>query len=487
MLERKPRKPAPSLLAEADSDSGKIVRAAAKPPDVPAQPAAAKSAVLSAAQILRPIRPTIKLDQRVLTKAQQHKLAAWNGGGRNKALDHYLAGLTAKARIKFGQDAVMVADEMSNMIIGIPSPSLAFEYVITQDCFPLGLIIHLAGKSNTNKSALLAEFFRWFIAAAGIGNLFEVESKISTDFLPSIVGYEDARRICIDNCNSVEDWQQHLLFWLHEHKQKLVGTKEEPGPGRTVPVLFGVDSIMGKAAWETQEKVRDQGYGSRNFPVEALSITQFTKTIPHLITNWPFAIVLNNHMKIGTDEIGREVRRTGGGAGVGFQESFELETKVRKSDIECADWKGRVINIKCWKNSYGDTYRDADTRILWWQELDEEATEQTGAQVWRQRTVWDWHWATVKLLTSLQGREKQRLDAVMHIKATKTSDVENAAYSSTLGMKEKDAVPWSELGAMIAADSKLMNEIRGALAIKRRPLLQGDYLVQMNDLTEKLP
>jgi hypothetical protein len=192
-------------------------------------------------------------------------------------------------------------------------------------------------------------------------------------------------------------------------------------------------------------------------------------------------------MKIGTDEIGREVRRTGGGAGVGFQESFELETKVRKSDIECADWKGRVINIKCWKNSYGDTYRDADTRILWWQELDEEATEQTGAQVWRQRTVWDWHWATVKLLTSLQGREKQRLDAVMHIKATKTSDVENAAYSSTLGMKEKDAVPWSELGAMIAADSKLMNEIRGALAIKRRPLLQGDYLVQMNDLTEKLP
>ena len=502
-LKRPARTPTPEPVRETATSVHKPVTPSAAPVKrLPRNdPAAAMAAgpntpIVSAAHagrppvaaIIRPSHPVVELlDDRRLSKAQKTKLEVWAGSKRDKAMDSYLAGITERARTKFGHEAVMAASEMDNLIVGIPCPALVFEYIIAQDCFPLGLVFHLSGATNTNKSALLSEFFRWFLLAEGLGNLFEVESKISTDFLPSIVGYDMAKHIMVDNCVSVEDWQAHLQYWLQEHKIALTGTKENPGPGRTVPILFGVDSIMGKEAWETQEKVRDVGAGGRAFPLAALSITQFMKTVPGDLTGWPFAICLNNHRKAGTDDKGHEVWRTGGGSGVGFQESFELATSIRKSNIECADWKGRIINIKCWKNSYGDTYRNADTRILWWEELDAAASAEAGRQIWRQKTVWDWHWATVKLLTTLEGQEKARLDDAFHIRAVKTSEVENTAWSKNLGMKAEDAVSWAQLGAVIAADPVALEAIRGALSIKRRPLLQGDYLKQQQKLAEQLP
>ena len=437
-------------------------------------------------------RPQAQLDDRKLSKGQKSKLENWNNDKRGAMLDDYMAGVTEVARTEFGNSNVLVADEKSALLVGIPCPALAFEYVIAQDVFPLGLIMHLVGKSGTNKSSLLDEFFRWFVRARGLGNLFEVESKRSPDLLPSIVGYDVAPKfIRIDNCNSVEDWQKHLQFWLWHHKQRLVGTKEKPGPGRTVPILFGVDSIMGKLSWESQEKVREKGFGGRSWPVEAGSITQFMKTVPQDIVGWPFTIVLNNHLKLGQDDNGHEVRRTGGGAGVNFQESFELEMRMRKSNIENNDlaegWRGRVLAIRCQKNSFGDTYREIDTRFLWWEELDEAATATAGHEVWRQKSLWDWNWATVHLLINLKGRAAGRVEKILHIAAPHVSDVENDAYSETLGMKKEDAVPWSKLGAMIAAQPDLMHALRDALCIKRRPLLAGDYLKQLDALAQQLP
>jgi len=431
----------------------------------------------------RPARPTVNLDKRKLTKKQKGQLEEWRGNTKGKKLDSYFAGQVEQARKQFGHRAVMAATEAANLVIVIPCPSLAFEYLIAQDGFPLGLVLHLAGPPGSLKSSLLLEFIRWFRMAGGGGILMENETKYSPDLPKSILGYEDAEvGLILNRCVSVEDWQDKLTYWIDTQKKGLIGTKEEPGPGRTVPILFGVDSIMGKASYETQEKVAKEGHAERSFPVEAMKMTTYMKSVPQWIDEWPFALVLNNHLKIGKDDTGREVKRTAGGVGVNFQESWELEPSVVKSKIGSADWDGVQIRIRCRKNSMGPTHRQIETRMLWWEEENKETGE------WEQITVWDWDWATIKMLSTLKSRPAARLkDAGFHLQTPKVSDVENTAWSSNLGMKAKDAKPWQEVGRMIREDDQLMETLRTCLSIKRRPLLDGDYLDQLESLRKDLP
>jgi RecA/RadA recombinase len=424
-------------------------------------------------------RPTISLDQRKLTKKQKGQLDKWNGKNAMGTVDKFFGAQIKKARTRFGADAVYSGTALDNLVIGIPIPSLAFEYVITQDCFPLGLIFHLCGPPGSLKSALYFEMSRWFMNCGGGSVLQEVETKLSPDFPKSIIGADAENTLVVNRCDSVEDWQQKLQHWVAQLKKDFTGTKADPGPGRTVPVLFGVDTIMGKASYETQEKIRGDGYAGRAFPVEALSINNFLKTFPQDIDQWPFAVVLSNHLKEAQDAQGNKVRSTSGGKAVNFQESFELETRVRKSKIQCSDWEGRVISLKCYKNSFGPTGREAWTRVLWWDEYNEEKNE------YEQKTIWDWGWATTRLLSTVKGMEAARLkDMNFHIATPKVSDVENKAWSKTLGMKESDAVSWTEMGEMIHRDEDLMRKLRVALGIKRRPLLAGDYLEQLQEISK---
>jgi hypothetical protein len=53
-----------------------------------------------------------------------------------------------------------------------------------------------------------------------------------------------------------------------------------------------------------------------------------------------------------------------------------------------------------------------------------------------------------------------------------------------MGSKE-DAVSWSELGAMIHEDEALMRKLRRALRISHIPLLEGDYLEQLDELAKE--
>jgi hypothetical protein len=431
----------------------------------------------------RPMRRVANLDDRKLTKKQKSQLEDWRGENHGKRVDLLMQGVMENARKKFNHSAVLAATDTDNLIIVIPSPSLAFEYLIVQDGFPLGLVMHLNGPPGSLKSALLFEFMNWFRMAGGGAVYEEVETKFSPDLPRSIMGYgKDEVGMILNRCEAVEDWQDHLTFNIKQLKKDMVGTKEKPGPGRTVPIILGVDSIMGKSSWETQEKIAKEGHGGRGFPIEALGITQYMKAVPQTIDGWPFALVLNNHLKIGKDEDGREVKRTAGGQGVNFQESWELQTQVCRQKLQSASWDGVQVRIKCAKNSFGATWRQIETRMLWW----EEQNKDTGD--YEQVTIWDWDWAAIKMLSTLKGRPAANLkDIGFHLATPKTSDVENTAWSRNLGMKAEDAVSWQEVGKMIREDRDLTDKIRTALSIKRRPYLQGDYLRQLEEMTEDLP
>lgn len=454
-------------------------------------------------------RRTVSLDgDRKLTAKDKASLAGWTGANRGKTVDSFFARQAAEARKKFGHKSVFLGSESETLVIGIPCPALAFEYVIAQDCFPLGLVMQIVAKHGVGKSGLLAEFGRWFDLAGGGMVLCENETKFNPHWYTSIMGKEVYDRMVMHRCKSVEGWQRHLTFGIKNMRADMMGTKEKPGPGRSFPVLFGVDSIMGKMSEENQEKIvgkaadpkkgkkgskptTGEGFAqARSFPIEAGSITKYMRTVPQLMDDWPFSLVLINHLRMKTDDMGNAERNKTGGEQVNFQESFELEIKKiggHAKKIAAADFEGVPLQISCEKNSFGPTGRKIQVRLLWWHEPDPI----TGRPF--QKTVWDWDWATVHLLNSLlNGDASTYLKAKLkkmdfHIDITSAGDVDNGAWSETLGMKEKEALTWSEVGAMIREDDKLMDQLRDALGIARRPLLTGDYMKQLSKLAKGMP
>ena len=319
----------------------------------------------------KPKKQVVSLDNRTLTKKDKIKLAAWKGASRARAIDAFFVGRGEAAKKKFGHKSVLVGKEADALVIGIPMfgggprydedalkypGCLPMEFVIAQDVFPLGLVIQLVAKTGVGKSAMLAEFGRWFNLAGGGMSLMENESKFNPTWYQSIMGPDTfENRTLKHRCKSVEDWQKMLTFSVQDMQRSMDGTKEEPGPGRTFPVLYGVDSIMGKMSEDTQEKILGKktakggrgntgaGAADRGFPVEALKITRYMRTIPGEIDNWPFSLVLVNHLRLAKNDDGIEERRKAGGEQVNFQESFELELTKHgghKKKIECREWEG---------------------------------------------------------------------------------------------------------------------------------------------------
>ena len=452
-------------------------------------------------------KPVLVVDlekDRKLTAKDKARLSGWHGKQKGKMLDGFFARQATEARKKFGHGAVYLGSESETLVLGIPTPALAFEYVICQDCFPLGLVLQIVAKHGVGKSGLLAEFGRWFNACDGGMVLCENETKFNEYWYTSIMGHEAYNRVPLYRCKSVEDWQRKLTFAMKQMQADMVGTKDAPGPGRTFPVLFGVDSIMGKMSEENQEKIlgkvgkkgklgtTGEGFAqARSFPIEAGSITKYMRTIPQVMDSWPFALVLINHLRVKTDDMGNPERNKTGGEQVNFQESFELELKKvggHAKKISAADFEGIPLQLSCEKNSFGPTGRKANIRILWRHEEDEN----TGETV--QRSIWDWDWSTVHLLNHLLRGEnastylRARLKKMdFHLECPSTSDIDNTAWSATLGMKEKDAVPWQEMGALLRENDEVMSGLRDALCISRRARLKGDYLKQRDKLAEEMP
>ena len=423
-------------------------------------------------------REMVNLDKRVLTKKQKLSIEDWKGVNKGRKVDAYFAGTAAVARTKFGSEGTYVGSDTHNMMIGIPIPALPFEFLLAQDCYPLGHIMQVNGPPGTNKTSLMAEIIRWFVLNDGGANYLEAETKMSPDLLPSIIGWGRQSYIT-DRCDTLEEWQTRMTYYIEDHKKRLTGTKEEPGPGRSMPIVFGVDSLMGKLSNETIEKIKEAGFAGRQFPKEALSLTSYFKAVPAWIDQWPFAIVLNNHVKFSKDDNGNKKRNKGGGEQISFQQSYELEMSVVKQELKCAEWDGRVLQIRNYKNSFGPDQRRIQTRIIWWQEpnpnYDPDDPDETEPPT-RQVTRWDWDWSTTRMIFDVfknGGKLAERLKAVLHFATPSTAEITGTAYSATLNMKPKDAVSWSDFGQMINGNAKLKDAIRSALGIKRRPWLTG--------------
>jgi len=421
---------------------------------------------------------------RLTKKGKESLRSRWNSKNSSKSRDGMMGKMLETARDKFGADRVFGSrEDLEQLAIGIPTPSLAFEYLIANDIFPLSSVMMLAGSWGSCKSALSYEFFRWFYELSGINVHIDTEDKFDGDFACDIMrAPRNAAPIISNRANSNEQMQQILTHYLGQTQKMLIGTKEEPGPGKTVPCCFAIDSLAAAASEENQEKIMKKGNADRSHPVEALKNTGYLKAIKKQFENWPFTLLIVNHLKNKVDDMGRTHEYTLGGEAFNFHESFQINNSVWRSKIETSQFGGIGIRLKCSKNSFGPTGRQIRTRFLWWVEDDEETGDPHDV------FLWDWNWAICTLLHEAQGREKQRLkDRGINIKCkSPAADVECLANLTALGMGKDEYLPFQEVGQMIHENQEVSDAIRNALNIKRRYHLDRPYDDIVDDYMENV-
>jgi len=413
-------------------------------------------------------------DNRKLTvKGKKSLRSRWSVENRGKSRDGLMSGLVNAARDKFGADRVFGSrEELGQLAIGIPTPSLSFEYLVANDIFPLSSVMMLAGSWGSCKSALSYEFFRWFYELSGLAVHIDTEDKFDADFACDIMRVPHEETPIISNrANSVEQMQQILTHYVKELQKILIGNKENPGPGKIVPCVLAIDSLAGATSTEIQEKILKDGNANRTHPVNALKNTIYLSGIKKQFENWPFTLLVVNHMKEKTDDMGNTHQYTLGGQAFNFHESFELRNSIWKSKFKNAQFEGIGIRIHCSKNSFGPTGRRIKTRFLWWIEDDPETGEP------RDVFLWDWNWSLCTLLNEMDGIQKQRLkdrDLVIKCKSPQ-ADIECLANFRAIGMGKDEYLPFQEVGQLIQDNEEVCERIRDALNIKRRYHLDRPY------------
>lgn len=373
---------------------------------------------------------------------------------------------------KEGYATAALGGEVGKALLGLPCP-LAFQYLIQNDHFPLGLMTQIVGTEGTCKSGLVAEMGRWFARCGGYLALVENESKISEDWFDSIMGYPDELGeyvLKVLHASSTDHWQALLQEEVKLAKELMLKGKPSEGiepVGVRIPVLFGVDSIMGKLSQESQDRIEKAGQAGRAHPVEALQINQFLKKLPQNLYGWPMSFVAVNHLKPKKAETGHHMERhKAGGRSISFQESFELEMSADKNskvryvspDPEILERGGQRLKIRCMKNSHGETDRVPIRVTVYW-----DYRVRDDGDV-RQYTVWDWSAALVDLLEEFTEGRAKKISEVVDIRRSTAGRY----WSPTLGIPKTDPLSKTEVGQMIEADVELVTRLQRLFAIKKK-------------------
>lgn len=426
----------------------------------------------------------IPADDRNLTKAgKEYIKKTWSQDNYQKTRNGFMKAFTATAKEKFGAENVFGGKEdLSKLCAGIPTPSLPIEFVMANDVLPFCLMM-LAGSWGSCKTSLMLEFFRWIYELGGFNFHIDTELKFDGDFAHRIMrAGEDEQPFVPSRADSLEEWQKMWLHYADEAMKMMRGTKEEPGPGKRIPIGIGLDSLAAAVSEATKEKIRKEGCASRGYATEALLHKSFFNTAISIQSKYPFILMVVNHLKTKTDDKGFEHTYTLGGGNVNFRESLEFHNSVWRSKFKNSQFEGIGVKIACAKNSFGPTHRSIKTRFLWWFEKNED----TGKDV--QQVVWDWDWAICNLLHEAEGVYGQRLkDFDLRIKVkSPTADIECLANLRALGMGKEEYLPWQEVGRMIHENPEVCSRIREALNIQVRPkLINGVSLDDINAAYKK--
>jgi len=369
------------------------------------------------------------------------------------------AGLSAQ-RVQQGKGSVQPADV--GVVTGIPLPSLVMRYFFRSTVFPLSKIVPLTGQEGSCKSAFLYEIMRWHYMANGGAALAQNENKDSPELRRSILKYnpEWASKFFKEDTTSLEEWQEFLIRTLSSTKEIYEDSKTA---GAVWPLILGVDSITATGTAAELENIHSDGFASRGFAVMANLISRFMRAMPGQLRNYPFTVVGTNHLKPGTDAMGRPKDDIPGGKSVKFMETYEIKM-VRIKDIDKANYGGITVQFTLQKNSLGPSRFSVKADLLWWR-----APGPNGKP--RQETAWDWETASIELLLafeSCKGKKGlyRRLQEVCDIHVI--SKTTRKAWSNVLGVPKDSPTTFRQLGRLLETRQDILVQLYEILGIEVR-------------------
>lgn len=406
----------------------------------------------------------------------------WKGPQRDRSVDGMFAAAVTAVSDATGLEGIFLGADMDKAIVGLPLPALALRYLFQSSVFPLSRVIQFAGPFGSCKSAMLYELMRWHMVYGGGAALAECENKDAVLMRHGIMSYNPMwlRRITYGEANALEEWQSFLTANLIQFKTAL----DMPGgPGRTIPICMGIDSLTATDTKGEIAKTTEAGHSQLGFATQANLITRFMRqgVVGHL-RGYPFTIAGTNHLKIKMEQskvpgAGPQTKTPGGDA-VNFMATFLVEMN-RIKDIATADYEGIRVGMKMAKNSIGPSRRKIEAQMLWWWEPDPDNPGN-----FRQTFAWDWDTATVELLMSLWGPDAKRKktvgDPVRDITGI-VKDTASTSHSRVLGINEP--VDHRIVGQALEQRPDLLDQIYPLLGINKYSVFQPgmDYRVMLED------
>ena len=351
------------------------------------------------------------------------------------------------------------ADELN---VGIPLPALCLRYLAQCDVFPLSRIWQIIGEEGTCKTALLDEILRWHTHFGGGGVIAETENKDAAELRSSILGYDERllNRLTIGPCNSLEEWQPFLTVNVYIARAIM---DAPDGPGRTVPMMFGVDSLTAVDSQKEIEKTQKDGFASRGFGTIAMLISRYMRQgMARNFRGYPFSLVGTNHLKPSTDPMtGIPTENVPGGKAVPFMATYIIMNK-RICDIDLADVGGVRLRLKLQKNSAGASRKYIEVDFLWWQQQLPEPDSRGRTVI--QRHGWDWHASTIDMLLRFENTDGKKtlfksINEILRLDARRST---KTVSSRVLGC---EGVPYRVAGEMLEARPDLLSQLYPLLGI----------------------
>ncbi len=376
---------------------------------------------------------------------------------------------------------ISVSTDSERNTVGLPLPSLCWKYLLQSTTFPMPRITHITGQEGCAKTALLYDMMIWHLTYGGGGAYIENENKDQPDFRNSFFEWktEWMNRIDVNYTATMEEWQDTITRYLAIARAQ----QDAPGgPGRTIPVVLGLDSIMGTSPAEELHKILTSGHATRGFALAANLIALYMRAVPYQIRGYPFSIIGTNHLKPSMTPQGLPTSNIPGGKSVKFMENYELEMSTdMNKDIDKADYGGLRVKIVARKNSLGISRRNIRAQLLWWfKDID---------GVRRQVSAWDWDTATVELLLAFHDAKgkKTLFNAIREVVDINViSKGERTAWSRVLGVPRTQPVYFREIGMLLESRPDLLSQLYPLLNISERcPFLPGvDYRTLQSQAVE---
>lgn len=390
------------------------------------------------------------------------------------------------ARLQSIDPAAVVVAGTAAKLAGLPIP-FAFEYLLDLNVLPMGVVLHVYGEKDNNKTTFFWEIARICQSFGGWPELFLTEGKYSPRLISAVIGYLEENPLLqrvVHEHDNMQEWQASLLTTIKAQRSSFQKGDPSAGvaPGAYSPMCYGIDSLTGQLLKSTGDKMVEEGAAEREFAIEAGALTKFLKKLATEMQNMPAVVVAINHMKVTPAEQKWQPakKRTIGGNQIKFQATYELELdqgpQIQYLDTDRSHGlyvKGYDILITADKNSLGEKRRQILVPYRWHYE-----TSSWGERIQRAYFDWDaslafvlWSQTQHKSLKSdkQKGELIARMDEIIHFRTTSSAEFHQnlGFYSKTLGISKDKPVTATEFGRRIQADPELVEKLRDAFGIKR--------------------